>query len=211
MFTRSEPTKAVDLVAGAVVSVTAGALTGAAAGFFWGGLGGRIAMRVLFLTSSDLVKGVTSDDGFEIGRISADSIFLIIAMTFIGGVLGAFWGLVRLLFRGPLWLITSGMTVALGAGAGGGLIVSTDGIDFKFLGPLWLAVALFVFLPAVWGTTVVLATDKLLHIPLFTRNPIPGIDARPLGFIGDALGWAGILAITTLGLIDLIDDLKTLT
>jgi len=46
------------------------ALAGGIAGFVWGGVGGRVAMRIVFLTSDDTVRGVISDDGFEIGRIS---------------------------------------------------------------------------------------------------------------------------------------------
>ena len=38
------------------------------------GIGGRIAMRVVFLTSNERVRGVTSDDGFEIGTFSAATI-----------------------------------------------------------------------------------------------------------------------------------------
>lgn len=168
-------------------------------------------MRVLFLTSSDLVKGVMSDDGFEIGRISTDSIFLLIAMTFLGGILGAGYGLARMLFRAPSWLVAVGTAVALGAGAGGGVIVKADGIDFRFLDPLWLAVALFVFLPAAWGMTVALATERLLHHKTIAKDPLPGVDARPLGLIGDIIGWTGITAITVIGLRDLVQDLERLT
>ena len=37
---------------------------------------------------------------------------------------------------------------AAGGLAGGPLFISKDGVDFTLLGPLWLAVALFVLLPA---------------------------------------------------------------
>ena len=48
--------------------VSATIVIGAGSGAVIGGLGGRLAMRILFLTSGDGVKGLTSDDGFEIGR-----------------------------------------------------------------------------------------------------------------------------------------------
>ena len=44
-----------------------GAGAGAISGALIGGVGGRIAMLVLRLTSSDLLRGAITDDGFEIG------------------------------------------------------------------------------------------------------------------------------------------------
>lgn len=202
---------ALDLVAGATLSLIAGGTAGAGAGFLWGGIGGRVAMRVLFLTSNATVRGVQSDDGFEIGRISTDSIFLIIAMTFVGAVLGAGYGLLRMAVRGPLWLVATGVAVALGIGAGGGMIVSAGGVDFTLLGPLWLAVGLFVFLPAAWGVTVVVATERLLHYRSVISRAAPAIDARPLGAVGDVIGWGTIAAITLAGALDLLQDLERLT
>jgi hypothetical protein len=201
----------VDVVAGTVLSMVAGGIAGALAGFVWGGIGGRIAMRVLFLTSGDVVKGVTSDDGFEIGRLSTDSIFLVVGMTFLGGILGAGYGLVRMLFRGSPWLTAGGISLAVGAGAGGGLIVSSEGIDFRLLGPLWLAIGLFVFLPAAWTMTVGVVTERLLHLRSFGSEPLPGIDARPLGLLGDAIGWTGIALVTAAGVLDLVDEIERLT
>ena len=64
------------------------AATGVAAGLVWGGFGGRIAMRVVFLTSNERVRGVTSDDGFEIGTISGASMFLLIFAAILGGMAG---------------------------------------------------------------------------------------------------------------------------
>jgi hypothetical protein len=133
------------------------------AGFVWGGIGGRIAMRVLFLTSSDAVKGLTSDDGFEIGRISGDTIVLLIGTSIMGAAVGLFYGLLRMLLRGPRWSIAIGVGVAAAAGAGGGLIVNADGIDFRVLDPLWLAVGLFLLIPGAWGVTVVFLTERLLQ------------------------------------------------
>ena len=47
--------------------VSATIFIGAISGAVIGGLGGRLVMRILLLTSDDTVRGVTSDDGFEIG------------------------------------------------------------------------------------------------------------------------------------------------
>jgi hypothetical protein len=197
------------LASGAAFSLAMGTLAGSIAGLVWGGIGGRIAMRVLFLTSSDAVKGLTSDDGFEIGRISGDTIFLLIAMTFVGGILGGAYGLLRLLLQGPLWLVTIGIAVMLGTAVGGGVIVSAEGVDFRFLEPLWLAVGLFIFLPAAWGITIVLGVERLVHWQ--RMHPEPGVDAHPFGIPGTVLGWGGLAAVSILGFLDLLEDLERLT
>ena len=67
----------------------------------WGGLGGRVAMRVVFLTSDDRVRGVISDDGFEIGRITFQTIDLLVTATLLGVVGGLTYGLIRIVLRGP--------------------------------------------------------------------------------------------------------------
>ena len=67
--------------------VSATIIIGAVGGAIVGGLGGRIAMRILVLTSDEAVKGVTSDDGFQIGRFTlSDTVGLVILTMFIGVV-----------------------------------------------------------------------------------------------------------------------------
>jgi len=211
MAETSTRVSASDVVTGTGLSIAVGAVVGAAAGFLWGGVGGRIAMRVLFLTSRDEVKGLTSDDGFEIGRFSADTIFLLILGAVLGAVIGSMYGMFRMLLVGPVWLIALGMFIMFGVGAGGGSIVSADGIDFRFLDPLWLAVGMFMFLPAAWGATVVLVVDWLLHWSGLSQDPIPGIDARPLGLIGGLVAWGGMCLLTVIGYLDLVEELSRLT
>lgn len=198
-----------DVVSGGLLSLGVGALSGAVAGFLWGGIGGRVAMRILFLTSDPSVRGLTSDDGFTIGQISAASIFLIGAMTILGAMLGAGYGLVRMLLRNPTWLNATGVAVALGAGAGS-VIVSPDGIDFRVLEPLWLAVGLFVALPAAWAFTVTVLTERLIHHPALVGDQARGVDDRPLGRFGSAVVWTGLTTITVLGIIDLVNDIDVL-
>src|SRR3954452_21127700 len=65
--------------------VSATIIIGAVGGAIVGGLGGRVAMRILVLTSDEGVKGVTSDDGFQSGRFSlSDTVGLVIIAMFIG-------------------------------------------------------------------------------------------------------------------------------
>ena len=199
-----------DVAAGSAASLVTGVVAGGLAGFVWGGVGGRIAMRVIFLTSDESVRGFTSDDGFEIGRMSFDSVFLVIALTFVGAFLGGGYGVLRMFLEGPLWAMCAGMAVMVGA-AGGALVVNSDGIDFRLLEPLWLAVTMFVALPALWGATVPLVTDQILGINYLFPQRLTGVDAKPFGIVGSLLGWGVVLALTVLGVIDLFGDIDRLS
>src|SRR4029079_17875202 len=75
--------------------VLLGAGSGAIAGALVGGVGGRLAMLLLRLTSPDHVVGMTSDDGFEIGVVSADTLQLVLAMALLGGINGIVYATLR--------------------------------------------------------------------------------------------------------------------
>jgi hypothetical protein len=129
-------------------------LAGVATGVLVGGIGGRLAMLVLRLTSPHSVVGVTSDDGFEIGQITLGGTYNLLLVGAGFGVLGAaLHGLVAPWLIGPRWF--RHLTVALGSGAVvGGMLVHTDGVDFTTLEPTWLAIACFVAIPALFGGLV---------------------------------------------------------
>jgi hypothetical protein len=129
-------------------------LVGAGAGAVIGGVGGRIAMRVLFLTSDDAVKGVTSDDGFEIGRFTlGDTLGLIVVTAFIG-VLAALLFLVARPFVERLGRAAIPATALLYGVLGGAMMVHRDGIDFQVLEPVALAIVLFVAICGGFGAVV---------------------------------------------------------
>jgi hypothetical protein len=128
--------------------VRAAIVGGFLAGVLVGGVGGRVAMLILRLTSTPAVRGLESDDGFVIGQISTATVFLLI----LTGVLGAAGGLVYLAVRSwipPRWRVAVAAVVA--GAIGGALVVDPVGLDFTVLGPLSLAVAMFVLLPAAYG------------------------------------------------------------
>lgn len=181
------------------------ALAGAASGLVWGGIGGRAAMRVVFLTSSEHVRGLTSDDGFEIGTISGATIFLLIFATILGGIAGLGVGILRMVTYGPTWIVALGTGVATAAFAGAA-IVHTDGVDFRFLDPLWLAVGLFVMIPGLWGASVIVVTERLLRSDHLTGLPVH-VRRRYWG----ATGWVLLTGITVIGTRDLVGDITTLT
>lgn len=135
-------------------------LAGVAVGVLVGGVGGRLAMLVLRLTSPDTVVGLTSDDGFEIGQVTLGGTYNLLLVGAGFGVLGAaLHGLVAPWLIGPLWF--RHLTVGLGSGAVvGSMLVHTDGIDFRALEPAWLAIASFVAIPAVFGGLVGPALER---------------------------------------------------
>ena len=129
-------------------------VAGIPTGVLVGGVGSRLAMFVLRLTSEDSVRGLISDDGFTIGRFSLGDTYNLLQLGAAVGVIGA---LVYLVIRGwllgPRWFRT--VTIGLGGGAVvGSMLLHSDGVDFRVLSPRWLAMALFVALPAFFAVVI---------------------------------------------------------
>jgi hypothetical protein len=137
--------------------VLVGAGSGAIAGLVVGGLGGRLTMLLLRLTSPESVVGLTSDDGFEIGVVSTRTLELLVVTTTAGAVNGTLYAALRggipARLRLPLW-------TAVAAAGGGAIFVHEDGIDFTVLEPVALAIALFVLLPGSAAAVVVLLVER---------------------------------------------------
>src|SRR3990172_3413362 len=80
-----------------------GTIAGFFAGAITGGVGSRIAMRIVAITAGDADQGSITDAEEVVGVISADgTVFLI----FLGGAFGAFGGLVYMGVR--RWLAGAG-------------------------------------------------------------------------------------------------------
>ena len=137
--------------------VLAGTAAGAIVGLVIGGIGGRLAMLLLRLTTPGSIAGLVSDDGFEMGVVSGSTAFLLFTTTALGAIDGALYsglrGAIPPRLRLPLW-------TALGALVGGGAIVHADGVDFNLLEPAALAVALFVAIPAAGAAAIVLLAER---------------------------------------------------
>ena len=163
----------------------AAALGGLAAGFLVGGIGGRLAMFILRVTSDDRVVGIQSDDDFTIGQISSASIFLILVTTLFGTLLAFGYLLVRRWLpegRRPLQA-----AVFFGL-IGGAAVIKPEGVDFTLLSPLWLAVVLFFALPAGYGWLMASWVEALIARPGHLRK------ARVAGIIGFVVvGFFGLL------------------
>jgi hypothetical protein len=137
------------------VLVVAGVVTGVVVV----GIGSRLAMLLLRLTSPESVNGVESDDGFTIGRVTlAGSYNLLLLGAAVGVVGAAAYQWVRPRLLGPRWFGL--VTLASAAGAVvGSMLVHADGIDFTLLEPMWFAVSLFVALPATFAVCIAPAVE----------------------------------------------------
>lgn len=139
------------------VLIVAGIPTGA----LLAGVGSRLAMLLLRLTSPDRVNGVTSDDGFTIGRVTLGGTYSLVLIGAAVGIIGA--GAYRLVapwLIGPLWFRR--VTTGLAAGAVvGSMLIHSDGVDFTLLKPTWLAIGLFIALPALFGLVIGAVVDSV--------------------------------------------------
>lgn len=144
------------------------------AGIGWGfvglGLGSRLAMFALRLTSPDSVRGTLSDDEFVIGRFTLAGTY---NLAVLGGVVGVISAAAYLAVApwliGPTWFRR--LTVALtGAAIGGSGLVHDDGIDFHALRPQWFAIALFLALPLVFALGLAIVVDRVAARDSWTRR-----------------------------------------
>lgn len=146
--------------------LSSAALIGFLTGVVVGGLGGRLVMLVLRLTSDPFLRGLETDDGFTIGVVSRETMFLVILTAFLG-VVGA---LVYLAIRPWLPPRVRPWTAGVVAGAvGGAVAIRPDGIDFTLLEPLWLAVAMFIALPAAYGVVLAVLVERSFRRPVGER------------------------------------------
>ncbi len=172
-----------------------GSGVGFVAGALIGGVGGRLAMLLLRVTSDSSVIGLQTDDDFRIGSFTSDTIFLIVLTAIAGAALGAAYVAVR------RWLPRNHRpvvaAVVLGA-VGGAAIIDPVGVDFTVLDPLWLAVALFVALPAAFGAALARGVERLIPWASDRQPPVlvPLVALLPIAVFVPA---AAIVALGTLG------------
>jgi len=133
------------------------------------GVGSRLAMFVLRLTSPDQVIGLTSDDGFTIGRFTLGGTYNLLVLGAAVGLIGAAaYRAVAPWLLGPGWFRRFTTAAASGAVVGS-MLVHADGIDFRLLKPLWLAIGLFVALPALFAVAIGVAVDRMSSADSWTN------------------------------------------
>jgi hypothetical protein len=118
------------------------------------GVGSRVAMLILRVTSPDTVRGVESDDGFTIGEVTIGGTYNLLQIGAAFGIIGAAaYMCVAPWLVGPMWFrrLTTGVAAAAVVGS---MLIHADGIDFTVLKPTWLAIGLFVALPGLFGTLI---------------------------------------------------------
>jgi len=139
--------------------VSAAVAGGLVAGAVVGGVGGRLAMLLLRATSSPALHGTETDDGFVIGQVSGNTLVLV-ALTVGLGILG---GLAYLAIRSWIPARHRIWTMAvLGCVIGGAMFIHPNGVDFLLLEPLWLAIVMFMLLPATYGALVSVLVERWL-------------------------------------------------
>jgi hypothetical protein len=108
-----------------------------------GGLFGRIAMRLLVLTSDDRVDGAITDDAAVVNQFTLSGTVGLVFFLALGGVALAwlYIGARRSLpasmpLRSTIWAVLVWSVIGSG-------VFDPDGFDFTQLSPLWLGVVLF--------------------------------------------------------------------
>jgi hypothetical protein len=143
-------------------TMSAGAIAGGVAGFVVGGVLGRLAMRLLAITSPASAQGLLTDDQAIVGRITLGGTLDLALFTTVVGVIG---GLIYVWVRRVLPFTLHGRVLGFGIFAsaiGGALFVHEHpSFDYTVLAPAWLAVALFVTLPALFGVATATLVEML--------------------------------------------------
>ncbi len=177
-------------------------VAGAGIGAITVGVVSRAAMFLLFRLNPD-ADGVTSDDGFEMGRFTISGSLNLLVAGLLFGVLSALFylGMERLRF-GPAWFRTLSLSVGAGVVAGS-MIVHPDGVDFTLLEPLTLTVATFLAIP-------------VLHVALLdvTAVRIRQSRAVPVPSATGLLAWgvrAALVVLFVMAVASLVDDVRTLS
>jgi hypothetical protein len=146
-----------DFIEWAARTLAKGMLPGLIAGVIVGGVGSRVVMRIMALTSESAARGMTTDFGATVGKVTTGgTLFLLIAGAVLGMAGGIAYLAIRDLLPGRGWIrgLVFGVLVLAVSGR---FLVDPGNPDFLILSPAGLAVTLFAALPILYG---------LLFVPL---------------------------------------------
>ena len=136
------------------------ALLGAVAGGLTGLLG-RLAMRLLAVTSPPIAQGRLTDDLARVGEITvAGTAFIVVLCAVVGAFVALGYPLVRLVLPLTLAARIVGFAVLTGL-VGGSILVHDDpSFDYTILEPAGLAVTLFICVPAAYGAMAAVLIER---------------------------------------------------
>lgn len=156
-------------------------MVGFAVGSLVGGLGGRLAMRILAITSDDRLKGMITDDEAKVNQFTLGGTVGLVLFLGLGGIVLAFLylparhsmpantGVRAAIFAALFWSI-------MGSG-----VFEPDGFDFRRLSPRWLAVSMFTAIFLAIGALIAVGVERVVDrwsprlpalIPLVLLLPI---------------------------------------
>jgi len=174
-----------------------GVLAGLGAGLVAGGVGSRLAMKVVALIAGPGARGMITENGNRIGTFTADTGFLLFFRSF----LGIFGGLLYVALR-P-WLPASGRRRGLAFGAlllaaCGTAVIERENFDFHRFGIPVLNIALFGGLFLLFGLVVAPLADRADR----AFPAIPPRRAPRLGTLGAyaLLAGSGLLGLFPVGM-----------
>jgi hypothetical protein len=137
------------------------AFAGGASGFLAGGIGGRLAMRLLALTSPDIAQGRLTDDAARVGEFSLGGSFVLaLALGMAGAILGMGYLAVRRVLPASRRARIA-RTALLTASVGGAVLIHDHpSFDYSILAPAWLAVVLFMAIPGLYGAVLAFLVER---------------------------------------------------
>ena len=183
-------------------------MAGIPVGVVVAGIGSRLAMLLLRLTSPmrcGVSRATTTSPSASFTLAGTYNLLVLGAAIGIIGAAAYQW--VRPWLLGPWWFRR--LTTALGSGVVvGSLLLHADGIDFTVLKPTWLAIGLFIAVPALFGLAIGPAVDRIGRPGSWTtrgwktmghagraRRPVPSDALRPGGVDGVFAVWLMIRTI----------------
>jgi hypothetical protein len=168
-----------------------GLIGGLALGILFGGIGGRAAMRIIFLADQDS-RGAPLAGDFNAGTITMDGTFLVLITAAALGVAG---GLLYVVVR--RWLPGSGPWRGVAYGLflvftyTGGLLPRAEHVELRMVEPPLLSIALFASLIFLYGLSLPLVIDRFdTYVPALLRRPNVS-----------AVGYLLLAALTLFGLV----------
>jgi hypothetical protein len=172
---------------------------GIAAGALVGGIGSRVVMRVLAITSAPEASGILTENGNRVGEITLGGT---IGLTTAGVAIGMLGALVWLVVR--RWIPWRGWRRGLLFGSvllclGGAFLIDPKNTDFAHLRPASLAVAMFAALFPLFGLLFVALAERWVRAyPHLRLRPGPIVAyGIPLFFL--ALAFPVLIGLAVFG------------